>query len=270
MPEGVVSGAAHLACIIGWPVSKSLSPVIHQAAFEAAGLDWAYIAIPVRPGAVGEGVGLLRTLGVDGANVTMPHKEVIREYLDSIDEEAAAIGAVNTVVRDGELLIGHNTDGIGFVRFLEHDANFDPRDKAALILGAGGAARAVVRALTGAGARVTVSARRPERAASVAGVAEEVATAEWGAAVSADLVVNATPVRDGLPVQFGPEMLAVDMIYQPPETSFVSEARSAGARAFDGLGMLVHQAALSFTLWTGVEAPVQIMREAAETAMRRG
>jgi len=262
-----VNGAGHLACIIGWPVNRSLSPRIHQAAFEALGLDWTYIAIGVRPGAAAEGIGLLRTLGVDGANVTMPHKEAVCGLLDRLEEEAAAIGAVNTIARDGDALVGHNTDGLGFLRFLAHDAGFDARDRDVTVLGAGGAARAVVRALAGAGARVTVCARRPERAALVAGVAEGVATAEWGVQVAADLVVNATPVREALPVRFAPEMLAVDMIYQAPETSFVSQARSAGARAFDGLGMLVHQAALSFALWTGVDAPIEIMRAAAESAL---
>lgn len=262
--------ARKLACIIGWPVAHSLSPPIHNAAFHALGLDWTYVPIAVRPGGISEGVELLRLLGVDGANVTMPHKRDVVPLLDRLDGDAVPLDAVNTIVREGRALIGHNTDGPGFLAALRADAGFEPAGARALILGAGGAARAVAFALARAGANVRIAARRSGQAQEVAALHEGIAAADWPAAtVSADLVVNATPLRDGLPLEhlgFGPDVLAADLIYAPPETPFVRFARERGARAVDGLGMLVQQAALSFRLWTGVDAPVEIMADAARRA----
>ena len=265
--------ARKLACIIGWPVAESLSPAIHNAAFAALGLDWTYIPLAVRPGAIEEGMGLLRELGVEGANVTMPHKRVVVRLLDRVDDEAAALDAVNTIVREGSILVGHNTDGAGFLAALAEEASFIPAGKSAVVLGAGGAARAVAVALARAGASVRVSARRPEQAAEVAALAPGIDAAAWGEELKADVVVNATPLRDGLPLQqlgFGPGVLAVDLIYLPPLTDFVRFAREAGAAALDGLGMLVHQAALSFRLWTGVDPPIEVMAEVARAALTSG
>lgn len=258
-----------LACIIGWPVAQSLSPAIHNAAFAACGLDWTYVSIAVRPGSVEEGIGLLRTLGVEGANVTMPHKRDVIPFLDEIADTAAAVGAVNTIARDRNRLIGHNTDGDGFLRWLRCEG-FDPAGKRALILGAGGAARAVALALARAGAEVRVCARRTGQAAEVAALDAAIAAADWGEPGEADLVVQSTPARDGLPLErlsFGPAVIAVDLIYPPPPTRFVEAARAAAARAFDGLGMLVQQAALSFELWTGRAAPLDVMDVAARAAL---
>jgi shikimate dehydrogenase len=265
--------ARKLACIIGWPVSQSLSPAIHNAAFAALGLDWTYVPLAVRPGAIEEGMNLLRELGVEGANVTMPHKRVVVALLDRLEPDAAALGAVNTIVRDGKALVGHNTDGPGFVAALADGAAFDPTGKTAVVLGAGGAARAVAVALARAGAVVRVSARRPEQASEVAALATGIEVAAWGDSSPADLVVNATPSREGLPLAsfaFAPGVLAVDLIYLPPMTEFVRFARDAGATALDGLGMLVHQAALSFRLWTSVDPPIAVMAEAARAALSSG
>ena len=262
--------ARKLACIIGWPVAESLSPAIHNAAFDALGLDWTYVPLAVRPGAIDEGMTLVRELNVQGANVTMPHKRSVVPYLERLEGDAETLQAVNTIVRDGEALIGHNTDGPGFLAAIEEEGGFDPSGKRALVLGAGGAARAVAVALARAGATVVVSARRPEQAAELIGLAADIDTLPWGAPAQADLVVNATPSREGLPldaVGFGPGVLAVDLIYLPPSTGFVLSARGAGATALDGLGMLVHQAALSFRLWTGREAPLQVMRDAARSTL---
>jgi shikimate dehydrogenase len=262
--------ARKLACIIGWPVAESLSPAIHNAAFDALGLDWTYVPLAVRPGAVDEGIALLRELDVQGANVTMPHKQSIVPYLERLEGDAATLQAVNTIVRDAGALVGHNTDGPGFLAAIDEEAAFDPSGRRALVLGAGGAARAVAVALASAGAPVAVTARRPEQAAELAGLAPGIETIPWGVAASADLVVNATPSRDGLPLEtlgFGPGVLAVDLIYQPPSTGFVLAARAAGAAALDGLGMLIHQAALSFRLWTGLDAPLNVMRDAARSAL---
>ena len=264
--------ARKLACIIGWPVAESLSPAIHNAAFDALGLDWTYVPLAVRPGAIDEGMTLLRELDVQGANVTMPHKQSVVPYLERLEGDAETLRAVNTIVRDAGALVGHNTDGPGFLAAIAEEAGFDPSGKRALVLGAGGAARGVAVALARAGASVLISARRPEQAAELARLVPGIGTAPWGLAAQADLVVNATPSREGLPldsVGFAPGVLAADLIYLPPSTVFVLSARAAGATALDGLGMLVHQAALSFRLWTGREAPLQVMREAARSALDR-
>lgn len=264
--------ARKLACIIGWPVAESLSPAIHNAAFDALGLEWTYVPLAVRPGAIDEGMTLLRELDVQGANVTMPHKQSVVPYLERLEGDAHTLHAVNTIVRDAGALVGHNTDGPGFLAAIAEEAGFHPAGKRALVLGAGGAARAVAVALARAGATVVVSARRPEQAAELTQLAADIETAPWGVAIEADLVVNATPSREGLPldaVGFAAGVLAVDLIYLPPSTGFVLTARAAGATALDGLGMLVHQAALSFRLWTGRDAPLQVMRDAASSALDR-
>ena len=183
--------ARHLACIIGYPVSHSLSPAIHNAAFDALGLDWTYVALAVQPGAVEEGVGLLRTLHVDGANVTAPHKQTVVPYLDGIEGDADVLGAVNTIVRREDSLVGRNTDGDGFVAFLRTDAVFEPDGKRALILGAGGAALGVALALVRAGAVVTIAGRRAEQV-TVAAAKTGAAPGSWDALPEADLVVQAT------------------------------------------------------------------------------
>ena len=262
--------ARKLACIIGWPVAQSLSPAIHNAAFDALGLDWTYVPLAVRPGAIEEGIGFLRELSVQGANVTMPHKQSIVPFLERLEGDASALRAVNTIVREREALIGHNTDGPGFLAALREETGFDPGGKRALVLGAGGAARAVALALARAGGSVIVSARRQEQAAEVSALDAAIETAPWATEVSADLVVNATPTREGLPLgslPFGTGVVVADLIYLPPETGLLRAARAAGAVTCDGLGMLVHQAALSFKLWTGVEAPIEVMAEAAREAV---
>ncbi|MGZ4210534.1 MAG: shikimate dehydrogenase [Actinomycetota bacterium] len=272
MPERRVS--RKLACIIGWPVAHSLSPAIHNAAFSALGLDWTYVPLAVRPGGIAEGINVLRLLEVEGANVTMPHKRDVVPLLDRLEGDAIQLDAVNTIVRDGPALVGHNTDGPGFLAALRVDADFEPAGARALILGAGGAARAVALALARGGATVTVAARRPGQAAGLAALAAGIAAAPWPGEPgwipgAADLVVNATPLRDGLPLEhlgLGSGVLAADLIYSPPVTPFVLFARERGARAVDGLGMLVQQAALSFRLWTGIDAPLDVMAEAARRA----
>ena len=262
-----------LACIIGWPVAESLSPAIHNAAFAALGLDWTYVPLAVRPGAISEGMNLLRQLGIEGANVTMPHKRAVVPMLDRLEADAAALDAVNTIVREGDAFVGHNTDGRGFLAAVADEAAFEPAGKTAVVLGAGGAARAVAVALAQAGASVRVSARRAGQASEVAALTPGIDVAAWGESASTDLVVNATPSREGLPLDslgFAPGVLAVDLIYLPPMTEFVRFAREAGARAFDGLGMLVHQAALSFRLWTKLDPPLDVMAEAARAALSSG
>jgi len=268
-----ISGRTAVAGIIGWPVEQSRSPAIHNAAFAATGLDWIYLAFPVRPGDAPRAVAGMRALGIKGLNVTMPHKQAVIDALDSLTPDAERAGAVNTIISDGEALIGDNTDGRGFLRALATDGGFEPSGKSALVLGAGGAARAVVAALSDAGATVRLAARRPEQASTLAGaLGVEPLPFEPGALADAvafaTLIVNATPLGSaGESPPFPAEALAgghvvVDLVYHPETTPLVRAARERGAQAFNGLGMLVHQAALSFEAWTGVAAPIDAMKAA--------
>ncbi|MGH2785278.1 MAG: shikimate dehydrogenase [Actinomycetota bacterium] len=260
-----------MAGIIGWPVNASLSPAIHNAAFAAAGLDWTYVAFPVRPELVGAALQGMRGLGIAGLNVTMPHKQAVIPHLDGLTPEVERVGAVNTIVAEGKRLYGTNTDGAGFIRFLERDAGIEPAGLTAVVLGAGGAARGIAAAMVDAGVAVTVTARRSEQADEVA-TASGAATAPWEgrteAVGGAELIINATPIgRDGPATPIAGEAIAegqtvVDLIYHPEATELIRIATKRGARAFNGMGMLLHQAALSFEAWTGVDAPFAAMAAA--------
>ena len=163
-----VGGATRIAGVIGWPIEHSLSPVIHNAAYEALGIDWIYVAMPVAPDATATAIAGLEALGFAGANITMPHKEAAADALDSLSDDAALLRAVNTIQVTPEGLVGHNTDAPGFGRFLERDAGFDATGRTALVFGAGGAARACALALARAGcARIVVVLREPVRAAAL-------------------------------------------------------------------------------------------------------
>jgi shikimate dehydrogenase len=272
-----VGGGTHVVGIIGWPVSHSLSPAIHNAGFAAAGLDWVYLPLPVRPEWLQPALIGLVPLGFAGANVTMPHKTEAAELIQHRSDDATLLEAVNTIaVRGGELQ-GHNTDVAGFDRFLRRDAGFDPAGRSALVYGAGGAARACALALARAElAGLTVAARDEARAAPLVKMVEAlevpVTLIRPGDAgeLTPDLVVNATPVggRDAEQVlpslpHLGSGVLVIDLLYDPPSTDLQRRAREAGATAFGGLGHLLEQAALSFELWTGQPAPLEVMSAAA-------
>jgi shikimate dehydrogenase len=272
-------GVSSFAGIIGWPLTHTLSPVIHNAAFRKIGLDWIYLQWPVPPEELDHAVSGIRALGAMGANVTMPHKEEVVTLLDGVSGDARAIGAVNTIQRLGNRLIGHNTDVDGFRAFLEEDAGADLRGKACLVLGAGGAARAVVKALRDLGAAgIAIAARTPEKGEEVtAQVAHrDTRVCDWEDAETeaeeADMIVNATPIgmRTGDPLpgtKFNPGQVVVDLVYDPPSTELVERSRAAGADAWGGLGMLVHQAAASFRIWTGQDPPLETMSAAALRAI---
>jgi shikimate dehydrogenase len=275
--DGRLGGSTHVVGIIGWPVDHSLSPAIHNAAFAAAGLDWAYVPLPVPPPRLADALTGLAALGLRGANVTMPHKSEAAALIPRLSDDARILRAVNTVVVSGDELEGHNTDVGGFDRFLGRDAGFDPAGRTALIYGAGGAARACALALARAGiAHLTVAARDEARAralrviAAELGVPTEVIGPKHAAGRRFDLVVNATPVgsagseavHPGLP-GLGPDVLVIDLLYDPPITPLQREAKQAGAVAFGGLGHLLEQASLSFELWTGTPAPLEVMSAAA-------
>ena len=279
-----INGQAKLVGLIGYPVEHSLSPVMHNSAFAALNLSWCYVPLPVRPERLGEAVAGLRALSLVGANVTVPHKEAVMPHLDHVAPEAQAIGAVNTiVVREGKL-IGYNTDWQGFLTALS-ESGFDPQGKQAVVVGAGGAARAVVYALAQAGAQVTVLNRTLARAQALVQdfsplfpslpltpqILEE-------RTAKAYLLVNTTPVGMWPEVDksIWPENLAFpghltvfDLVYNPRQTKLLRQARAVGAKAVGGLGMLVHQGAVAFELWTGEKAPVETMYEAANKTLGR-
>ncbi|HET6714135.1 MAG TPA: shikimate dehydrogenase [Actinomycetota bacterium] len=270
-----IGGGTHVVGVIGWPVEHSLSPAIHNAAFASLGMDWVYVPLPVAPGAMRAAADGLVGLGLRGANVTMPHKTESADLADELSEDARRLRAVNTFVVAGDRLVGHNTDTPGFDRFLRRDAGFDAAGRSALVLGAGGAARAVALALALAGAaELCVAVRDAGRADDLllaiegTDLAVEVVPFDEAAARRADLVVNATPVgADGrsfppIPV-LGPDVLVIDLLYRPVVTPLQVRAREAGAESFGGLGLLLHQAALSFELWTGTPAPLDVMSAAA-------
>jgi shikimate dehydrogenase len=268
----VASGETRVAAVIGDPIRHSRSPAIHNAAFAAAGLDWVFVAFEVRAGQGREAVKAVRSLGLGGMSVTMPHKQDAAWACDELTPDATALGVVNAVVpTDRGRLLGASTDGEGFLRSVR-DHGLHPSACRALVLGAGGAARAIVLALGNAGANVTVAARRSDAAESAAGLARGARTAPLADCDpdAYDLVVNATPLGmrgEAPPIDtnlLGPAQFVVDTVYHPAETPLLAAARARGARCTNGLGMLVHQAALAFELWTGVDAPLDAMREAAE------
>jgi shikimate dehydrogenase len=269
-----VHGASTIVGVIGWPVSRSLSPAIHNAAFIALEMDWIYVPLPVPPQELGAALDGLPALGFAGANVTMPHKTQSAELTDALSEDARRLKAVNTLVVGTDGLVGHNTDAPGFDRFLRRDAGFDPAGRSALVFGAGGAARACALALARGGlARLWVALREPSRAGPLLGTLEDLDTSvdvigfEEAARTAPDLVLNATPLGahgEALPLPpLGSDMLAVDLLYRPSVTPLQTAARDAGAAAFGGLGLLLHQAALSFELWTGQQPPLAVMSAAA-------
>ena len=273
--------------LIGWPVEHSVSPAMHNAAFEATGLPWHYTLLPTPPGRIKAALTGLKAQGYRGANVTVPHKQAVMPHLDEIADPARAIGAVNTIIAQEGQLIGYNTDGDGFLAALR-EAGFEPAGRSALVLGAGGAARAVVYALAQAGCAVTIHNRTVQRAAQLAhhmqdaGVHAPVTWLPITATLSDldlarfDLLVNATPVgmwpqTDASP---WPETLPLpsrwtvfDLVYNPTETRLLAQARAAGATTVGGLGMLVHQGALAFERWTGHSPPREVMQAACQQAL---
>ena len=274
-----IDGGTRMLGIIGWPVSHSLSPAIQNAAFAALDLDWTYVPLPVAPGEARGALSGLRTLGFAGANVTMPHKTDVAEVLDTLTDDARRLRAVNTVlIGEDDRMTGHNTDTPGFDRFLRRDAGFEPAGRTVLIFGAGGAARACGLALARAAAsRITVVARDPASTADLQqaldGLPTELVITAFDDAATrrADLVVNATPLgADGEQLPLPPvdhSTLVVDLLYHPAVTPMQVTARERGATVFGGLGLLLHQAALSFELWTGHPAPLEVMSAAAVAAI---
>ena len=285
-PTLSITGRTRLVGLLGWPVEHSLSPAMHNAAFASLGLDWAYVPLPVYPDHIGDALRGLVAMGFAGANVTVPHKQAVLPHLDDIAEDALVVGAVNTIVVRDDQLIGENTDVGGFLASLA-EAGFDPDGVYAAVLGAGGAARAVVHGLAAAGARQVLIFNRHERRArdlcrDMAKFHTAVRFESYPLSAvekigeDTSLIVNTTslgmwpdtetsPWPTWLPV---PAHLTVyDLVYRPRETLFLTQARASGAEIVDGLGMLVHQGARAFELWTGCTAPIDVMRASCEAAL---
>jgi shikimate dehydrogenase len=304
--QHAILGSTQVVGLIGWPVEHSVSPPMHNAAFAELGLDWCYVPLPVHPDRVPEALAGAAALGLRGFNATVPHKEALVPLVDTLTDAARAIGAVNTVLLKDGKAVGHNTDAGGFLRAL-HDAGFGagcarilrPQRCSALVLGAGGAARAIVYALATSHAQVTILNRTQAKAVALATEFSSVnphARLQGGpldelhlhqASLGVDLVVNTTPLgmwtrsktsnteHDEISpwpeaVPFPREALLMDLIYNPRETPLMRQALQAGARACDGLSMLVHQGAEAFTLWTGRDAPVDVMMAACVAILGGG
>jgi shikimate dehydrogenase len=268
--------------LIGWPVAQSISPAMHNAAFQALGLDWHYDAMAIPPDIVKYGIKEPMQHGYIGVNVTIPHKQEVMKIVKP-DEYARAIGAVNTV--DFRDLTGTNTDVTGFIDDLKAH-NVPITGETVIVLGAGGASRAATYGLWREGANVIIVNRSLERAnkmladlAISAGILSRVdaLTIDDASTLPASLIVNATPVgmypnEDESPwvngVSIPPNATLYDMIYRPAKTKLMTQVEANGGRAISGLGMLVRQGALSFQLWTGVEAPIDVMFSAARNALQ--
>jgi shikimate dehydrogenase len=273
-----LSAATAVVGVIGDPVAHSLSPRLHNRAFAEMGLDWVSVGFRVGAGRTGEALVGAAALGVRGLSVTMPHKDAAAGLVDRRSPLAERLGAVNCVVFGEDGTFGDSTDGPGLVAALRRGDRFDPAGRRCLVVGAGGAARAVILALAEAGASEVVvvnrTASRGTMAAGLAGPVGRLGRAED--ARECELVVNATPLGMGAegaggagegpwPVDPGllsPGQLAVDLVYHPEVTPWMAAARQRGAEVDNGLGMLVHQAALQIETWTGAEAPVEAMWQA--------
>ncbi|MBM4436400.1 MAG: shikimate dehydrogenase [Actinobacteria bacterium] len=275
--------------VIGWPLGHTVSPALHQAAFDALGLEAAYLAAPTPPEQLAQRLRELREGQWRGLNVTIPHKVVVAGLLDVRTQTAERLGAVNTISAAGARLTGDNTDAEGFLRALNEHGGFDPRGQRAVALGAGGAGRAVAWALAEAGvAHLTIANRSATRAVELA----RALTLARGAPVEpralddpalrrdlaeAHLLVNATsagmaggPAPDAVPVPPGwlhAGLLVYDLVYRPARTPLLAAAAQAGCRTLGGVEMLVYQGAASFARWTGRVAPVAVMMQAARQAL---
>ena len=279
---------AELVGVFGHPVAENPTVVMQEAGFQALQLNWRYLTIEVLPEDLGTAMQGMRAFNMKGINLTIPHKVKVLKYLDEVKPDAALMGAVNTVVRVGNKLVGENTDGKGFMQSLRQDAKVDPKGKKVLVLGAGGAARAITVELALAGVQqITVVNRSVERGQVLtellqANTPAKARFVQWQGAYSipedTDILVNATsiglaprshekPVIDYGAIHAG--MLVCDVI-PAPMTPFLKEAQARGAKSVDGLGMLVYQGAIGFKLWTGLDAPVEAMYKALSKAFGLG
>jgi shikimate dehydrogenase len=284
----MISAKTKICGLIGDPVEHSVSPAMHNAAFSSLGLDYIYLPLRVARDNLAKAIDGLKVLNIRGLNVTIPHKVAVIPLLDEMEPLAEKIGAVNTIVNDKGRLKGHNTDAGGFLKALL-ERGVEPRGKKVVVLGAGGASRAISFTLAERGAEIVILNRRLEMdwAVKLASSISQLSTKEVKALElnnenlssvleAADVLVNATSVgmspnsnNSPLPARLlKPELVVFDVVYNPLKTRLLAEAEAAGAETISGIDMLVWQGALAFELWTGARAPIDIMKTKAIEALK--
>lgn len=270
-----IDGSTQLVGVFGSPIAHTASPAMHNAAFAALKMNWSYLAFHVDPKNLRSALAGIRDMNFRGVNLTVPHKVLALELVDEVDSEARKLGAVNTVVVEAGKLRGFNTDGYGFAKAIKEDFNMPLKGKRVLILGAGGAGRAIAAQCQLEGTAKIIVANRT-RAHIMAGVETIAFTPRdiQKAALEVDLLVNATTVGlkpdETLPVTpetFSPKLAVYDVIYNPIETPLIRQASEAGAKVANGLSMLLHQGAKAFEIWTKRKAPLTVMRRALRAAV---
>lgn len=281
-----ITGKAKVLGVFGHPIGHSLSPAMHNAAIEALGLDYIYVPFDVDPADLGRAIEGVRALGIAGVNVTIPHKEAVIQFLDEVEKDALEIGSVNTVWNANGRLIGSSTDGPAFMRSLL-ETGYLPNGSKAVVLGGGGAGRAISFSLAKAGAEVLIYDEAPGKAEKLAGDVRGVAgeasargesqfekAAEY--LCEASLLVNCTPVGmspnvDRIPVPeelLRGDMTVYDVVYNPMKTKLLAAAEAKGARTVSGIKMFVYQGAISFATWTGIDPPADNMEAAVLASFR--
>jgi len=283
-----ISGKTHVCGVIGDPIEHTLSPVMHNAAFEALKLDYVFLAFKVKPAEVGNAISGMRALTIHGLNVTMPHKNAVIKYLDDVDPAAKTIASANTILNKDGRLLGFNTDGIGALNALEQNG-VEPRGKKVLLLGAGGSAKAIAYTLSQEVDELVILNRTPKPAAELADLLKQkfkkkINAGELSPSIikdnlaDSDVLINATsvgmkPNANQTPVApewLKPDLAVMDIVYNPIETKLAKDAKAAGAKVVSGVEMLIYQGAVSFEIWTACKAPVEVMRKAALNHLRKG
>jgi shikimate dehydrogenase len=276
-----VNFKAELVGVFGYPVAENPTIVMQEAAFQAKTLNFRYLTIEVRPNDLENAIKGFRAMNMKGINLTIPHKVEVLKYLDEVAEDAQIMGAVNTVYRKDDKLVGENTDGKGFLKSLKDEYKVNPKGKRIVVLGAGGASRAITVELALAGADyITVVNKSEERGQALINLLKAKTQVHSDLVVwhgqylvpeKTDILINATsiglyPDITAKPnIDFNtikPNMIVADVIPNPPYTVFLKEAEKRGAKILDGIGMLVNQGAIGFKMWTGIDAPVEVMRKA--------
>ncbi len=284
----VFSGKTKIYGVIGDPIQHSLSPILHNAAFEVLRLDCAFLAFKVKPEEVGNAIAGMRSLNISGLNVTMPHKSAVIDFLDELDKTAKTIGSVNTITNKEGKLLGSSTDGIGAHNALKENG-IDPKGKKVLLLGAGGAAKAIAFTIAQEADQLVILNRTAKQATDLANLVKQtinrnvIADAFLPTRIkqeiaSSDILINATSVgmnpnsgETPIPANLlKPNLAVMDIVYNPLETRLTKDAKATGSKVVGGLEMLVYQGAASFEIWTGVKAPVEIMKKAALTYLAEG
>jgi shikimate dehydrogenase len=276
-----ISGKTTVCGVIGDPIEHTLSPIIHNAAFESLKIDYIFLAFKVRAGEVENAMSGIRALNVHGLNVTMPHKNAVVKYLDQIDPTAKTIASVNTILNKDGRLLGFNTDGVGALNALEQNG-VKPRGKKVLLLGAGGAAKAIAYTLSQEADHLVILNRTTKQASDLADLLKQKFNKKINAGVlsptvikdnlvDANVLINATsvgmkPNANQTPIEpewLKPDLAVMDIVYNPIETKLAKDAKALGATVVSGVEMLIYQGAASFEIWTACKAPVEVMRKAA-------